>query len=85
MSYIIIVVTVVFIILLYAGGKTLLHKRYYRDFIWYTCMLVWSYVIMFAYVQKWLIASHLTSVALFNECVEPISQLMSPIMRWGSE
>ncbi|PWW08284.1 hypothetical protein DFQ01_1015 [Paenibacillus cellulosilyticus] len=78
-----ILVTSIFIIVLYIGGRTLLHKRYYRDFIWYACVLIWAFVITFAYVQKWVVASQLTSLAMFDACVRPITQFIRPIMKWG--
>ncbi|MBD3920867.1 hypothetical protein H8B09_19020 [Paenibacillus sp. PR3] len=74
-----------FVVMLYIGGKMLLRKRYIRDFIWYTCMLTWAFVIMLAYEQKWAIASKITSVAFFDQCVKPISQALRPIMNMEFE
>ncbi|MNY76216.1 hypothetical protein D3C86_2157280 [compost metagenome] len=68
--------------MMYIGGKKLLRKRYYRDFVWYICMLAWAMVITLAYEQKWEIASHITSLAFFDQCVKPITQQLRPIMNW---
>ncbi|GMK38311.1 hypothetical protein PCCS19_13650 [Paenibacillus sp. CCS19] len=75
-----ILIVVAFLVTLYVCGKNLLRKRYYRDFIWFACMLAWTFVIMLAYTQKWPIAERLTSVAFFDQCMKPVTQQLRPIM-----
>jgi|GEM_PF-2196833 len=75
-----ILITVGFAVMLYAGARILHRKRYYRDFVWYVCILGWAFVIMLAYVQKLPMASQITSIALFKQCVKPFSQQLLPIM-----
>lgn len=80
-----ILIAVAFVVILYVGGKKLLRERYYRDFIWFACMLTWTFVLMLAYEQDWPIATRITSVAFFDQCVKPITQPLRPIMNLEME
>ncbi|WP_201007034.1 hypothetical protein [Paenibacillus glycanilyticus] len=83
MLYVAIVIVLAYIVLLYAGGKPLIRKKWYKDFAVYLVLLTWSTVIGVGYVLNWQGVSVGTTVALINMAMEPIRAIMLGVVGWG--
>ncbi len=83
MYYVAIVAVLAYIVLLIIGGKPLIRKKWYKDFVVYLVLLTWSAVIAVGFILDWSGAETGTTVALINMGMKPIRTIMVSIIGWG--
>ncbi|WP_127496208.1 hypothetical protein [Paenibacillus glycanilyticus] len=85
MLYVAIVIVLAYVVLLLVGGKPLLRKKWYKDFVVYLVLLTWSAVIAVGFVLNWPGTESGTTVALINMAMEPIRKIMVGVIGWGMD
>ncbi|ACS99596.1 hypothetical protein [Paenibacillus sp. JDR-2] len=83
MFYFAIVIALVYIVLLIVGGKPLIRKKWYKDFIVYLVLLTWSAIIAVGFVLNWSGAASGTTVVFINMLMEPLRKIMVGVIGWG--
>ncbi|WP_336788854.1 hypothetical protein [Paenibacillus sp. MMO-177] len=83
MLYVALVIVLAYFVLLYAGGKTLIRKKWYKDFVFYLILMTWSAFVAVGFVLNWSGAASGTTVVLINMGMEPIRKIMVGIVGWG--
>ncbi|MWC30557.1 hypothetical protein [Paenibacillus sp. MMS18-CY102] len=69
-------IIVVFIALLFLGGRPLIRNKWYRDFAVFFLLLAWSSFMAMGIAMNWSFAESLTSVYWVGVVLKPISAML---------